>query len=443
MNRNIRVFVSMMLVFGLMLQLSGCTKGPADGSAQTAPPAESKETAKEALNFRITWKAYSGRGEALGKIVSAYNAVNETPYEVVLVDGDEDLNAIRASLDNGSVDVYMLPYRYVQYLGNGEQLRDMTADFGAEKDLFYDQLWKLGLVDGKVYGLPWLGHSMGLIYNASLLNRAGVNPETINSLDALLAACEQVEKQTDAQGIGLVGAEHNDLSWMVNQFVYGFGGRLVDDTGASVALNSPEAQKAIEFYKNKLSPHAQPTWLNDTGVEVMNHFRDQKVAFEIQGLWGVTDIWKNGKPFETGVISLESIGLYPEVGPMMLSQRPELSPEKQAAATAFMSYLISTEAQKMIMDGEYSPEHDAYYPFRLPVRKDIGESGVFDKYPEFQVFLSGFAKPSIDVPVPNWQTIKDTYYAPQLHRVMTGELSIDDFLKTIEKEGNKLLKGGQ
>lgn len=441
MNRNIRVFVSLVLGVSLLLTLSGCVK-PTASTPTAEPPDSAAAEAKEALNFRITWKAYSGRGEAIGKIVSAYNAVNQTPYEVVLVDGDEDLSAITASLETNDVDVYMLPYRYVQYLGHENQLKDLSADFAPEKALFYDQLWELGLVNGKVYGLPWLGHSMGLIYNADMLRRAGVDPASITSLEALVAACELVEAKTDAQGIGLVGAQHNDLSWMVNQFVYGFGGKLVDEAGA-VAINSPEAHRAIDFYKNQLGPHAQPTWTEDTGVEVMNHFRAGTVAFEIQGLWGITDIWKNGKPFETGVIPLESIGLYPEVGPMMLALQPDLSPEKQAAAKAFMTYLISIEGQKLIMDGEYSPEHDAYYPFRLPVRKDIGESGIFDKYPEFSVFLSGFAQPSIDVPVPLWQTVKDTYYAPKLHQVMKGELSIDDCLKAIEKEGNQVLKGGQ
>ena len=50
------------------------------------------------------------------------------------------------------------------------------------------------------------------------------------------------------------------------------------------------------------------------------------------------------------------------------------------------------------MEGEYSREHDAYYPFRLPVRKDISKSMVFKKYPEVRSFPSAdSARPSIDV----------------------------------------------
>ncbi|PKM93748.1 MAG: sugar ABC transporter substrate-binding protein [Firmicutes bacterium HGW-Firmicutes-1] len=397
---------------------------------------------KESLTLRITWKTYSGRGVAIRKIVDSYNAINQTNYEISVIDGDEDLESIESLLEsNDAVDLYVLPYRYVQYLGYNNKLQDLTSSFANEESLFYEKLWELGVVEQKVYGIPWLGHSMGLIYNKNLLRKAGVEPSNINSLDKLVAACKQVEENTDAHGIGLVGAEHNDISWMVNQFIYGFGGTLVNSQGMKVTINSSNAKAAIEFYKNDLGAYAQDTWLIDSGVEVMDYFREQQIAFEIQGLWGITDIWKNGRPFETGVIPLENIGLYAEVGPMMLALQPHLNEEKKTAAIQFIQYLISIKAQEMIMDGEYSPEHDAYYPFRLPVRKDITDSIVFEKYPEFSMFLTGFSEPSIDVPVPQWQLIKDEYYAPGLHLVMENKMSIDDFLQEIQDQGDKILMG--
>jgi multiple sugar transport system substrate-binding protein len=126
---------------------------------------------------------------------------------------------------------------------------------------------------------------------------------------------------------------------------------------------------------------------------------------------------------------------------MMLSIQPKLNEKKRKAAVDFIQYMISKQAQEQIMDGEYSPEHDAYYPFRIPVRKDLAESLLSEEYPEFLPFLKGFSKPSIDVPVPKWQIVKDKYYAPGLHKVMTNEISINDFLKMIEVEGNKILRG--
>lgn len=424
------------VIIFLITILTGCVTN--NNIQEVEPNLQEKQ---DSLNFRITWKTYSGRGEAIKKIVDSYNATNQTNYVVNVIDGDEDLDNIEALIESNNVDIYVLPYRYVQYLGYKEMLQDLTDSFESKKELFYNKIWDLGVVGEKVYGIPWMGHSMGLIYNRNLLKQAGVAPYSINSLDDLLVACEKVEEKTNSKGIGLVGANHNDVSWMINQFIYGFGGSLVNSDGTEVTINTSNSKAAIEFYKNKLGLYAQDTWTTDTGVEVMDYFRKQQVAFEFQGLWGITDIWKNGRNFETGVIPLERLGLYSEVGPMMVSLQSNLSEEKKDAAIKFIDYLISKQGQEMIMDGEYSPEHDDYYPFRLPVRKDITGSVVFNNYPEFLMFLEGFSEPSIDVPVPLWQSIKDEYYSPGLHLVMEDKMSVDNFLKEIQEQGNRILKG--
>jgi len=428
-----RKCITMLLLLSSLIV--GCSSKDSTQTVSSTVP-------KESLIFRITWKAYSGRGEAIQKIVNSYNAVNNDSFVIKLVDGDEDFNIVAGMLENDSpVDIYVLPYRFVKYFSYEGKLIDLTGNFEKEKDYFYQSLWNLGVVDGKTYGIPWLGHSICLIYNQDLLKKAGVDPQQIKNISDLVTACEKVEARTEAQGIGLVGANHNDVSWMVNQFIYGFGSNLVDADGKRVAINNEKSKAAIEFYKNNLGKHAQKTWINDTGMDVMDYFRKQQVAFEFQGLWGVTDIWKNGHPFKVGVIALDDIGLYAEVGPMMLALPVKMSDDKKQAAINFIGFLISREAQEQIMNGEYSPEHDAYYPFRTPVRKDLANSLVFKDYPDFLPFLVGFKNPSIDVPVPGWQKIKDQYYAPGLNQVMGDKVSIDVFLKTIETEGNNILMG--
>lgn len=395
---------------------------------------------KQQLSFKITWTAYSGRGEAIQKIVDLYNKKNNDGFEIVLQGGNEDIKGIEGLLaEKSSETIYVLPYRYVKYFGDKGDLEDLSASFQAESELFYPELWKLGEINGGIYGIPWVGHSICLLYNEDLLKKAGVDGASIKNVDSLLNAFKAVEEKTNARGIGLVGANHNDISWMVNQFVYGYGSKLVDESGTKVVINNEKSKRAIELYKNIFGKHAQPSWTHDTGVEVLEHFRKQKIAFEFQGVWGIADPERNGSSFPVGIINLEDIGLSSEVGPMMLSVPSSMSNEKKAEAIKFIKFMISKEAQGKIMDGEYSPEHDTYYPFRVPVRKDLADSLVFEKYPKYLPFLKGFKKPSIDVPVPKWQTIKDGYYAPGLHQVMNDEISIDEFLEKIEIEGNKIL----
>lgn len=250
------------------------------------------------MDFRITWKGYSGRGEAIQTIVDTYNKNHSDGNTITMINGDEDRNTIESLLKSDSDTIYVLPYRYVKYFGDKGYLKDLTEDFKDEEKLYYPEIWKLGTVEGKSYGVPWLGHSMCLLYNKNLLEEAGVDADSIDSLDALVKAIELIEENTNAQGIGLVGANGNDVSWMVNQFIYGFGSNLVSDDGTNVTINTEKSKAALEMYKNVLGKHAQPTWIDDTAMEVMTYFRNQEVAFEILGIWGVTDIKKNGSPLK-------------------------------------------------------------------------------------------------------------------------------------------------
>jgi ABC-type glycerol-3-phosphate transport system substrate-binding protein len=77
MFRFCRILISLILVFSL---LAGC------GADSGKPPNDTSKTDvktdRDSLTFRITWKTYSGRGEAISRIVDAYNKENQTAYQV-------------------------------------------------------------------------------------------------------------------------------------------------------------------------------------------------------------------------------------------------------------------------------------------------------------------------------------------------------------------------
>ncbi len=396
------------------------------------------------LQFRITWDSYSGRGEAIKLLVNDYNQSKTRKANIVLVSGNENKGELEWLLSQENQNtVYVLPYRYIKHYGLLGMLEELSEDIRAYEALFYSDIWALNVVNDALYGVPWIGHSICLLYNEKLLAQAGVDPAEIFDLDSFVAALAMVEAHTMASGIGLVGASHNDLSWMVNQFVYGFGSSLVDTATGEITVNNPLTYQAIYFYKNVLGGYAQDGWVNDTGLDVMKLFLNQEVAFEFQGVWGLTDIYKNGRPFEVGIIVPSNLGIKAEVGPLMLSIPKEMSQENKDAAEHFMAYLISEEAQAKIMLGEYSPEHDTYYPFRLPLRVDLLETLIKDNYNVYLPFVEGMKEPSIDVPIAEWEAVKSDIYETGLHRVMKGELEIDVFLQNLENDARKVMNGGQ
>lgn len=128
-----RKLLCMVMLLVFLFSLVGCT-GTSDVQ-QSVPP-------RDTLVFRITWKAYSSRGEAIQKIVSNYNASLNGNFEINMVDGDEDFAAVEGLLNGRSlVDIYVLPYRYVQYFGYKGKLMDISGNFEKEKGFFFSLLW--------------------------------------------------------------------------------------------------------------------------------------------------------------------------------------------------------------------------------------------------------------------------------------------------------------
>ncbi len=425
----------MSLIFILMAFFLTACSAPATPSEDTAPVPEKSTSPKTAIPLRITWKTYSGRGETVQNIVGTFNQT-QTDYEIQLISGDEDLEAVIKSFEQAQADIYVLPYRFVKELGPTGYLKQLDS---SQLENMSSDLMELAMDGDRLYGFPWVSHSTALLYNKDLVETAGIDPESIIDRSSFLNALDRIEATTDASGIGLVGADHHDLSWMVNQFIYGSGGQL--ESEGKVAILSDASIGGLTYYIRDLGGHAQPTWHEDTGIEVMDLFRNEKVAFEIQGLWGVTDIAKSGAPFEVGILPLSAIQASAEVGPLMLTIRANLPEEKMTAAETFVNYMVSKDAQVAILHGEYSPEHDAYYPFRLPVRSDALDIHFLSLFPDFDVFISSYASPSIDVPSPKWMTVRTSIYTKYIHQMVTGQLSISQGVEKIQTEGAALYEG--
>lgn len=397
------------------------------------------EVEKIELTFRITWDEISGRGDAINVIVSSYNN-SQDEVNVTMIGGNENNDEINPLLTSDNpTEIFVLPYRFVQYYGEMGYLNSLENDFQGELDSYYPSILNLAKIDDELYGMPWIGHSMALIYNKDILDEAEVDILSIDSFASLLLALDKVESNTDKFGIGLVGANHHDLSWMTTQIIYSFGGTLFEDDENKISINSDETNNALDFYINDLGKYAQDGWENHNGVDVMDAFRNQEIAFEIQGPWGITDIWKNGNQFNVGAISFNKIGGYSEVGILMLSIPSSIPESKLEAAKNFVKYMTSDIALELIMLGEYIPKYQEYYPFRVPIKNDINNSTFFTQFPSFKEFIYGFEDPSINSPIPEWTTLHNLFYQPLLHEVIIGEMTIDEFLIKIEIEGDNLL----
>ncbi len=388
---------------------------------------------EDVLEFRLTWGEDSGRYDAINLIVDDFNAtLDDGSKKIKTIGGNEDA----AQITTSDAAIKQMPYRYTVSLGQQGLFADLSDDFVGYEDNYYDSIVDLGKDGDVVYGIPWIGHTMGIIYNVDLVEEAGKTKADVEALETWAdfdAFLEVIENELDGvYGIAIAGKQSNDVSWMANQFVYSFGGSVVTEDGTASNLGDPRSIAGLEYYFNTLGSHSNSAYAGWDGNDVMDEFRSQRTVFEIQGPWGVTDIWKQptADQFEVGVIPFSqfqddqgNIGAA-EAGPHMLTISDGLSDSDYELAVDFVEYMIGKEAQEKLMDGEYDEATEQYYPFRVPLRKDMADTEFFTEHPEFLPFIDGFKNVSIDVPTPEWSTVREQSVLPNYNAIATGTKNI-------------------
>ncbi|MGG2199123.1 MULTISPECIES: ABC transporter substrate-binding protein [Paenibacillus] len=433
----------------LAISLTACGSAKPESANTAGEQAQAEPGKTTQIRMQIAWASDSPRGKAIRVILDEFEKKNQDVKVELLGSAQNGQKLLTQILSGDAPEVMQIAYRDVRGLAPQGAYLDLSKDLNAEKDNYYQQLWDLGTWDGKLYGFPWLGHSVQLIYNKTLFDKAGIkNPP--KTWDELYDAAKKLTVDTngdgkpDQYGIGLVGKQVYDITWMVNMFMNQAGANIVKDDGKGnyqVGLNSPEGKKALEFYTKLVKEVSPPDTVNKDGGAVMADFRNQVVAMQFQGPWGVPDAWKAANKFEVGTAEVPAgpAGKAADIGPYMLSVPTGVKGDKLSASVKLIKFLGSKEGQELVMKGEKADDGN-FYPFRVPIRKDLYDLPYFKEHPEFLVFIKGLEYPSISTPVPQWSQVEAEVYQSVLNQVVSGAITAEQGLKTLEEKGNAILK---
>lgn len=439
-----------LLVLILTVALTACSSsnsGSSSGS-NSSNAGNDKSGKVTQIRMQIAWASDSDRGKAIQRILDQFEKKNPN-IKVKLVGSSQSNQKLLTQILSGQApEVMMVAYQDIKALAPQGAFTDLTKQLGGMKDNYYQNSWNQAVVNGNLYGLPWLGHSIQLLYNKDMFKKAGIQQPPKNWQELYQDAKKlTIDKNGDGKpdqfGIGLVGEQTHDISWLVDMFLHQAGAKLVkkDANGNyQVAVDSPQAKKALAFYKKLADQVAQPNVLTENDGQAMEDFRNQQVAMYFNGPWGVTDVWQNGNKFKVGVAPAPAgpAGKAADVATYMLSVPKGIKGDKLNASMKLIKYLGSKPAQEMLLKGV--EKNGKYYPFRIPIRKDLANAPFLKKHPEFQVFIQGLQYPSTSNPIPAWQKIDDSVYQSALNQVVSGKISVEQGLKMITKRGNKILQ---
>jgi multiple sugar transport system substrate-binding protein len=178
---------------------------------------------------------------------------------------NERTQFLRAMANQTPVDLMSLDQIWLGELAQKGLLTDLThrtQSWGRASD-WYETNFDGGVYKGKVYGIWVWTDVRGMYYWKDLLNRAGVDPNSLMTWDGYLASAQKLE-QHGLPSMHLTGASHSPDIWYPYLWMLG-GDILKQKQGHSTKgtywfpiYNSTEGVRALGFLKEQLNAGIKP-----------------------------------------------------------------------------------------------------------------------------------------------------------------------------------------
>ncbi|MBN6051753.1 extracellular solute-binding protein [Nonomuraea sp. RK-328] len=235
---------------------------------------------------------------------------------------------------------------YADVIGKGQAMdvSAYTSEIKNWNDLRAD-VRELVTRDGKVYGVPNVHYSVGLVYNRKLFTQAGLDPDTPPTT---WAEVREAARKIAALGPGHVGygeySGGNTGGWHFTQALYGRGGAVLTDDGKKAAFNSPEGTAVLQtLHDMRWTDNSMGSRLLVGWESLMMAMGSGKVGMMLGAPDVVTDVVNKFK----GNVADYGITGFPEAkaslsGGEAFMINPKATPEQARAALQWLDFRYNT-----------------------------------------------------------------------------------------------------
>jgi raffinose/stachyose/melibiose transport system substrate-binding protein len=336
--------------------LAGCggSKSSTTPTTTDTKPAEKKEINVFNLKVEID--------PALKNFAADYEKEKGVKVNIKSCGGGCDYGAqLKAEMQGGhEPDIFV-----VGGPGELEVWKNKVADLSGEKWVAQVNPDLLGLkLDGKIVGFPTAIEGYGLIYNADILKKAGVDPASIKSYSTLEAAFKAIDAKKKDLGLSNVVSLTTKETWVTglhdlnilfsardnaSQFTQDVFAGKVDLTKDQVAKDYAKMFKLLVDYSDKANLEAI-----DYNAQVAA-FGTGKAAFLHQGNWAYPNLKDLKVTFDMGIVPLAiNETKYANSIPVGVPSYYVVNKDSKVAAEskAFLEYMAMTERGHKYMVSE-------------------------------------------------------------------------------------------
>lgn len=373
-GRRAAAAASLAIVVALV---AGCSAGAAEPSGNEEPDNGTTMT---------MWARNTSQNLAQ-VIVDEYNRSHENQINLTIVPNDAYQQKVAAAAASGGlpdllgVDVVYSP-NYVQQ----GLLADLTEKI--EGLSFYDELspahMEAATRDGRTYGTPFILDSSLILYNKTLFEAAGLDPEQgPKDFDEIYEFSKAIRDNVggDTYGFYFGGNCHGCNAYTMFGYLAAAGEPPFTDDGATANFDTPAMEETLELYKrlwdDGLVPPAAET---EDGVTWNNLFNEGKIGILPRGTGNFVNLVD--APFEWGVVPLpgpDGSGTSGFVGGDVAAITN--SSENFEQAWNFLEWTLSDEAQVDVIAKSGS----------LPSRVDLADNEYSAANPNVVAAIEGLA----------------------------------------------------
>ena len=407
-----------------MLLAAGCAKKSAKQETQDS----SDQTISGTLAL-ATWDSNQSAGmQANIKVFE--QAYPEAKVELQVTPWNEYWQKMRTAASSGNLpDLFWMHVIQFELFASSDALLDLTDRIEADPEVslanYPQDLVELYQYEGRQYAIPKDFDTIGLWYNKTLFDQAGVAyPDESWTWDDLVAAGQQL---TDpANGVyGFLANNNEQEGWW--NFIYQNGGAVVRPNGRS-GFDLPETIEAVQRYVGFI--------LQDGIAPPIAEAEDQqffagKIAMRNMGSWMVSTMNGNDYAkanFDLAVLPQGPKGratLYNGLGYAISAESKNL-----AAAWAFEKVLASEEGHRLqAQNGSAIP---AYNGTLSPWADSFGSDFNLKAYPDQLPYAVGYPQAPGGA---EWRPL----VVETMGRLLSGEIPVEQGMKELAEKMNRII----
>lgn len=323
--------------------------------------------------------------DALQELAKKYEEETGVKVEVNSVGGGADYGAaLKAEFQKGTEpDIFM-----IQGAGDYGVWKHKIDDLSSEGWINDAVAGTLDTVtfDGKTYGMPVATEGYGLIYNKDILDKAKIDPKSIDTFDKLKAAFETLDSKKAELGLDNVVSYTTKETWVTGNHTFNI----------PLAAQKDPAQFVKDYKAGKadvVNNQQFKDWMNlvellckygggktldtiDYSTQVGN-FALGKTAFMQQGNWTAGDLKNLDAKFHMGFIPMcinsdtKVSGSIPVGVPMYWVVNKDS--KVNAEAKAFLNWMVTNEGaqESLVKDMHMIP---AFKNFKAESDNELNQS---------------------------------------------------------------------